>query len=119
MTCSAEPAGRVQNKHCLVLTTAVRMAILSRGFWVRALGAVDCGKVASATGKTCAERSEVFRSSGNRGAGIGRRMAVGCYERAGETLASKKSAKATERCLLSMTYIKPYYLDVISVQDPR
>jgi hypothetical protein len=35
-----------------------------------------------------------FRSSGNRGMGIGRRMAVGCYERAGKTLASKKISES-------------------------
>jgi hypothetical protein len=38
-----------------------------------------------------------FRSSGNRGAGVELTMAVECYETAGETLASKKSAKVSAR----------------------
>jgi len=54
---------------------------------------VDFGKVAGATGKTCIERSEVFRSSRNRGACVKRGVAVECHEATGETLVSKKSAK--------------------------
>jgi hypothetical protein len=58
---------------------------------------VGCGKVVGSIGKACAERSEVFRSGGHRGACIGLRMAIECYETAGETLASKKSAKVSAR----------------------
>jgi hypothetical protein len=59
--------------------------------------AIDCGKVAGATGKACAKRSEVLRGSRNRGARLGLRVAVECHETSSETLASKKSAKVSAR----------------------
>jgi hypothetical protein len=70
-------------------------AALLLGFQRARHCAVDCGKVAGATGKTCAERSEVFRCNGHRGPGIRFGLALVCYKTAGETLASKESAKAS------------------------
>jgi hypothetical protein len=59
--------------------------------------AVGRGKVAGAIGKACAERSEVFRRSGHRGASGESRMAFDCNESNCEILASKKSAKINAR----------------------
>jgi hypothetical protein len=62
---------------------------------------IDRGKVGGTTWKARAEWAEVFRSSGNRGAGLELRMVVKCDETAGELLATKKFPKKEQENSLS------------------